>query len=107
MLIAPSNTEQLYKILTSFKPKKSIDYDDISNFILKSVGDVIAIPLSVSINNSLREGAVPQCCKITKVVPIYKTGNKHEIDNYGTISLLPATSRVLEKVMYNRLYGFL
>ncbi len=86
MYIAPSTTEEVYKILTSLTPKKSSGNDDISNFILKAVGDTIATPLSISINKSLSEGTVPKCCKIGKGVPIYKTGNKHDMNNYRPIS---------------------
>ncbi len=50
---------------------------------------------------------MPSCCKIAKVVPIHKSGSKDDMNNYRPISLLPATSKVLEKVMHNRLYGFL
>jgi sarcosine oxidase/L-pipecolate oxidase len=38
------------------------------------------------------------------VKPLYKEGNKESISNYRPISLLPSFSKILEKVIFNRLY---
>ena len=62
----------------------------------------------------------PNSLKIAKIKPIYKKGNKELCENYRPISLLPALSKILEKVMlkqinqhfttnnlyYNSQYGF-
>jgi len=58
-------------------------------------------------NLSLNEGIVPDELKIAKVVPIYKKGDKSEAINYRPISLLSVFDKLLERLMYNRLYSFL
>lgn len=45
--------------------------------------------------------------KIAKVIPIYKSGEKHILSNYRPISLLPQFSKILEKIFYSRLYDFI
>ena len=45
--------------------------------------------------------------KISKIIPIYKKGTKLECSNYRPISLLPNIDKILERLMYNRLYNFL
>ncbi len=50
MYMAPRTTEEVYKILMSLRAKASSGYGSISTFILKTVGDAIATPLSVNIN---------------------------------------------------------
>ncbi len=45
--------------------------------------------------------------KIARVIPIFKSGNQHVFNNYRPISILPAFSKILEKVMSNRLIKYL
>ena len=45
--------------------------------------------------------------KIAKVVPIFKSGDKHLFNNYRPISILPAFSKILEKIVANKLMKFL
>ena len=58
------------------------------------------------INNSFEEGVFPDALKIAKVVPIYKDGNKFEVENYRPISLLTSFSKIYEKLMHKRLVEF-
>jgi len=41
------------------------------------------------------------------VKPIFKKGNKHEVSNYRPISLLTSFSKIIEKLMFNRLLSHL
>ena len=45
--------------------------------------------------------------KVAKVIPLHKGDPKKEIENWKPISILPLFSKLLEKVVHNRLYGFL
>ena len=45
--------------------------------------------------------------KIAKVVPIYKKGDPKYFNNYRPVSILPCFSKILEKIVYIRLYNFL
>jgi hypothetical protein len=45
--------------------------------------------------------------KIAKVVPIFKSGNQTDINNYRPISLLCSFSKILEKIVANRLTHYL
>ena len=44
---------------------------------------------------------------MAKIIPIFKNGNPLSLDNYRPISLLSAFSKVLEKIICNRLVVFL
>ena len=52
------------------------------------------------------QGVFPQILKMAKVVPIFKTGNRSFTSNYRPIFLLPSLSKILEKLMKNRLICF-
>ena len=45
--------------------------------------------------------------KIAKVSPISKNSKKSIASNYRPISVLPCFSKILEQIMYNRLYSYL
>ena len=45
--------------------------------------------------------------KTAKVIPIFKTGEDNKFNNYRPISLLPVFSKVLEKIVFDRVFNFL
>ena len=44
---------------------------------------------------------------MAKVVPIYKASDRSLLKNYRPVSLLPAFSKLLERLMYNKLMSYL
>ena len=98
---------ELEKIIDKLQPKLSSGLDDINNKIVKELKEYIVIPLTIIFNNSLAEGIFPQKMKTAKVVPLYKSKDRDLTTNYRPISLLLTLSKLLEKVMYSRVYSFL
>ena len=107
IFLAPTDPEEVFKILCNLHPKKSSGVDGINNDLLKKLSPVIKIPLSIAINKSLETGIVPDSLKIAKIVPIFKAKDKQLLTNYRPISLLPNISKILEKVVHKRIYKFL
>ena len=89
------------------KSKKSCGHDNLSMLFIKQIGLEISNPISILVNKSLESGIVPNIHKMAKVIPIYKSKEKDLFSNYRPISLLPSMSKILEKIMYKRLYEFL
>ena len=58
-------------------------------------------------NECLKHGLFPQCLKIAKIVPFFKSGYRSEPTNCRPISLLPAIGKQLVKLLYKRIYTFL
>ena len=52
-------------------------------------------------------GVFPSALKTAKVVPVFKKDFKLNYSNYRPISLLSNIEKILEKLMYKRLYAFL
>ena len=65
------------------------------------------MPLTHIINKSLKEGVFPSELKLATVVPIFKAGDTNKITNYRPISVLSFFSKVLEKIIYNKLIEFM
>jgi len=106
IFLEPPTEDEVLKILSSFK-NSSPGYDDINIKVLKAVKDVIISPLTHICKILLDTGIFPDQCKIAKVVPIFKKGEANKVCNYRPVSVLPAISKILERLMYNRLIKFI
>jgi len=102
----PTSPSEIQNIISNLKSKQSQDCDNLSTRLIKYIGDAIADPLAHIVNLSLSTGLVPSNMKIAKVIPIFKKGNASQFNNYRPISILPVFSKVLEKVVSNRLIEF-
>ena len=49
----------------------------------------------------------PEKMKIAKVIPLFENGDPENITNYRPISVLPWFSKVLQPIMYKRLFKYL
>ena len=91
--------EDIFQIVGSLKNTNSKDYYDVSNKFLKQIIPYIALPLTICINDSLNTGLFPDCLKISKVIPIFKSGDASEPSNYRPISVIPIFAKIFETVM--------
>ena len=125
--IPPSNTNfesYLPNITTSFleKPLKEKEFkdaflalktnnspgnDNLHVNVIRKLYHELKIPLMNIFSLSLKKGIFPEKMKIAKVSPIFKKGDKSILSNYRPISVLPCFSKILERIMYNRLYAYL
>ena len=72
--------------------------------LVKLTSDVLAEPLSISINNSISTYTFPKNAKIASVVPIHKnTDDKYVISTFRPVSVLSCFSEVYENVIKNKL----
>jgi hypothetical protein len=55
----------------------------------------------------LSTGIFPSRLKYSEIIPIHKKEDKTDMSNYRPISLLPTFSKILEKVIYKRLFSHL
>ena len=127
IFLDPVTELEVINIVSSFKTKYSCGFDNVSMFVLKKVIHSIIEPLvynNVSMfvlkkvihsiieplvyncNKSLETGVFPDQLKIAKVVPIFKSGEKNQYNNYRPVSLLSQFSKILEKAFNNRLMKF-
>ena len=103
----PTTPAEINNIILHSKSKKSTGFDNIDSYIVKQIAPQIVNQLANIFNKSFLTGIVPSKLKIAKVIPLYKTKDPALFSNYRPISLLPFFSKILERLMYNRLYNFL
>jgi hypothetical protein len=85
----------------------SFDAEGVSTKMVKFIGSEISFPLSHIFNLSLSTGIFPNKLKLCRVIPIFKSGNSSECDNYRPISLLSSISKLLEKIVAKKLVDHL
>jgi hypothetical protein len=98
--------EEVIQVVRKLASKHSSGYDGISVFLIKKVVSNISKPLCAIINKSFQVGLFPKNCKIAKIIPVFKSGDRSNFINYRPISLLPSFSKIIEKLMLNRLLSF-
>ena len=54
----------------------------------------------------MKIGKFPDTLKTGKITPIYKKEDEEQLENYRPISTLPIFGKILEKLIYTRLYNF-
>ena len=91
----------------SLKRNKSPGADEINFNVIKYCFGELCGPVKYLFDLSLCSGVFPDLMKSAIVSPIFKTSDTADISNYHPISVLPCFSKILERVMYNRLYKYL
>jgi hypothetical protein len=103
MADSPVTEAEITEIIIGLEDKKTSDVTGLSTNLLKKVFTPILTPLSHIFTLSLTTGHVPSPLKIAKIVPIFKSGDCLDMNNYRPISLLSIFSKILEKIVCNRL----
>lgn len=94
-------------VIRNLKNTNSMGIDCISTKIIKNVCLQIALPLTYIINLSVELGVFPDKLKIGVVTPIFKKYDPLVIDNYRGITVPTALSKVVEKVVYDKILLYL
>lgn len=106
MFLTNTDCYEIETIIKNFK-MASPGWDDISSKVVKSSYQHFLEPLAHLLNLSISQGIVPRELKLARVIPIYKKGDKTDITNYRPVSILPCISKILERLIYNRLSNFI
>ena len=93
-------------ITKSLNINKSSGSDLVGNTVLNKCSESLALPLSILFNNSLQNSHFPTAWKRADIYPIFKKDDPQNCANYRPISLLSPTSKLLERLVYNKLYEF-
>lgn len=103
----PIDESEIFHYINVLDLKKSSGNDGISTYLLKNISRYIVPVLCNIFNKSLMYGVFPDQLKVAVVVPIFKSDNPLNVNNYRPISLLSTFSKLLEKLVKKRLMRFL
>jgi len=75
--------------------------------MIKIASGLLSVPFTQIFNESISSGIVPDIFKISRITPLFKSGNATDPGNYRPISVISPFSKVLEKLVYKQLMSFL
>lgn len=96
--------DDTFKVLSSLNPSKASGLDGIGPHVLKMCATPLCSPLCHLFSMSLQSAFIPSEWKMHN---IFKLGFKNSVTNYRPISLLSSTSKVLERIVYEKVIDFL
>ena len=102
----PTSPSEILALISKLDIKKSPGDDEISGKLLKSCPILFSNLISHIANMVMITGKYPHKLKLGKIIPIYKKNNKMDPTNYRPISLLSVINKIIEKVLYKRLYEY-
>ena len=105
-IIDPVSENKVLKVISNFKDS-SAGWDELKPLMMKNIKESIKTPLTHICNKSFISGLFPFEMKIANVVPIFKSGDDMVFLNYRPVSALPVFFKLLERLMYNRLFCFI
>ena len=102
-----ASVRQINDLLKSVDTSKACGCDGIGNKILKLCANGITTSFTSIVNLSLLSGSFPDQWKLANVIPIFKKDDRQSKLKYRRVSLLDSLSKIVEKIVYIRLYNFL
>ena len=97
--------EDMNKEIKSLDVSKATPIDSIPVRILKENSDLPDI-LHNNFNNSITSCVFPDTLKLADVSPIYKKGGRNDKFNYRPVSILPAISKIYERLLFYQINDF-
>ncbi|KAJ8703937.1 hypothetical protein PYW07_013231 [Mythimna separata] len=106
-VLLDTDDAEVERILMNLKSDSAPGWDSISTKFLKFIRNE-AVPIITHLANlCLQKGVFPAPLKQSVITPVYKGGDKDDVNNYRPISVLPSISKVLEKIINTRLTNYL
>ena len=102
------DNNDILKIIKSLNVNKGHGDDGISVRMIKMCDGSLVQPVqSLIFRGCIDTDVYPDSWKKSYIVPVHKKGDKHIVNNYRPVSLLPICSKILQKIIFDSIMRFL
>ena len=91
--LQPTNPNEVFSLLNKLDKSKATGLDKISARFVRECADPIRVPICDILNQSISQGTFQDDWKNARVTPLYKQGDRGDVNNYRPISVIPIVAR--------------
>lgn len=103
LFLSPTSQCEVKKYIAELKLDRSPGMDGLKTEIIKILQPYLLEPLAYIYNKVFETGIYPDLFKIAVVTPVFKKGDRYQVENYRPISLISNFGKILEKIIKCRL----
>ena len=96
----------IIKLLNGLSSTTATGLDKIPRKVLRAAASTFAPSFTYIFNNSILTYCFPFDWKMARLLPVYKKGQRSLPEIYRPISILPAVSNLMERIIYDQLYRY-
>jgi exonuclease III len=99
--------EELKRVLSRSKPGKAPGFDQIPVEFYKNAPEEFLENLLAVFNKILLTGNIPDSFRRAIVFPLYKKGERNDVENYRGLSFLDAVAKLFTGIILNRMVDWM
>ena len=103
----PTDIASVMRELSNLNVAKSCPIDSIPSKILKENSNIFGPKTLIDFNFCIANGIFPNNQKLADITPIFKKSDKNSKNNYRQVSILPALSKVFERLMFYQINEYM
>lgn len=96
----------IFDKISKIPNKLIIGPDGIPNILLKMCVCTLSEPLHILFKRSLETGIFPELWKDSFIVPIYKSGDRSNIENYRSVCIQSSIPKMFDSLVYDQLFWY-
>ena len=106
-LTKEASNKEVEEAIRSLSITNAAGHDNITTRLVKCLGGYIAPVMTHLINLCFEHDRMPTVFELAKISPLFKFGDKFYARNYRPMAVLPALSKVIERIVFGRLQSHL
>ena len=106
-MLRPATLPELWGAIALISGTRAVGEDEVPLFAVKKCFAVIGPHLLHLINHSIVTEMFPAAWKVARVIPVFKSGDRADVNNFRPSSILSVLSKIAEKVVSIQLSSYL